>query len=136
MHELSIAQSLVELVSDHAAREGADRVRTVHVRLGELSGFRRALYFCFDRVAKGTICEHARLAIEDVPLTVRCDHCDEVKRPGARYNFRCPTCGMPTPKVVTGREMQVTAIELDFDAPRTSQAVKRRNGSATLAKVG
>ena len=112
MHELSIAQSLIELVSDHAAREGADRVRTVHVRLGELSCFRRALYFCFDRVAMGTACEGARLAIEEVPLTVHCEYCDEVKRPGARYTFRCPTCGMPTPKVVTGREMQVTGIEL------------------------
>ncbi len=118
MHELSIAQSLVELVSDHAAREGADRVRAVHVRLGELSGFRRALYFCFDRVARGTACEGAGLVIEDVPLTVRCDHCDDVKRPGARYNFRCPTCGMPTPEVVTGREMQIAAIELESPQPR------------------
>ena len=122
MHELSIAQSLVELVSDHAAREGADRVRTVHIRLGELSGFRRALYFCFERVARGTACEGARLLIEDVPLTVHCDYCDDVKRPGARYNFRCPTCGRPTPQVVTGREMQVTAVELDIPA--------------TLAKAG
>jgi hydrogenase nickel incorporation protein HypA/HybF len=136
MHELSIAQSLVELVSHHAAREGAGRVRTVHVRLGELSGFRRALYFCFDRVAKGTICEHARLAIENVPLTVRCDYCDDIKRPGARYNFRCPTCGMPTPKVVTCREMQVTAIELDLEASPSLGAAGRRNSPADLAKVG
>lgn len=115
MHELSIAQNLIELVSDHAEREGASRVRCIHIRLGELSGFQRALYFCFDRVSRETVCDSARLSIEDVPLTVRCDHCDEVKRPGARYNFRCPTCGMPTPKVVTGREMQVTAIELEFE---------------------
>ena len=51
MHELSIAQNLIELVSDHAEREGASRVRCIHIRLGELSGFRRALYFCFDRVS-------------------------------------------------------------------------------------
>ena len=122
MHELSIAQSLIELVSDHAAREGASRVRAVHLRLGELSGFRRALYFCFDAVSRGTPCEGAELAIEDVPLTVHCAGCDAVKTPRARYNFRCPTCGMPTPKVVTGREMQVTAIELDFGKPRLTEA--------------
>ncbi len=136
MHELSIAQSLVELVSDHAAREGAGRVRTIHVRLGELSGFRRALYFCFDRVATGTVCEHARLAIEDVPLTVRCDYCDDVKRPGARYNFRCPTCGRPTPKVVTGREMQVTAIELEFDTPCSAGPPLAGRDATALAKAG
>ncbi len=136
MHELSIAQSLIELVSDHAAREGAARVRTVHIRLGELSGFRRALYFCFDRVSRGTACEGARLSIEDVPLTVHCDHCNQVKRPGARYNFRCPTCGMPTPKVVTGREMQVTAIELDFTPRRPSGSVERGDGASDWAEVG
>ena len=123
MHELSIAQSLIELVSEHATREGAACVRTVRIRMGELSGFRRALYFCFDRVSRGTLCESARLVIEEVPLTVHCDHCDGVKRPGGRYNFRCPTCGMPTPKVVTGREMQVTAIELDFEGSEPADAL-------------
>lgn len=117
MHELSIAQSLIELVGEHAARENARHVRTVHLRLGELSGFRRALFFCFDASARGTVCEGARLAIEHVPLTVRCENCDGVKTPRARYNFRCPDCGMATPKVVTGREMQVTAIELDVGQP-------------------
>lgn len=114
MHELSIAESLIELVCDHARREGAARVRAINLRLGELSGFRRALYFCFEAVARGTICEGARLTIEEVPLTLRCGPCDAVKRPRTRYTFRCPTCGMPTPEVVTGREMQVVSIELDF----------------------
>ena len=129
MHELSVASSLVELVSEHAAQQKADCVKTIHVRLGELSGFRRALYFCFDRVSRGTVCDGARLIIEDVPLTVHCEHCDATKRPGARYNFRCPTCGMPTPKVVTGREMQVTAIELGFD--ETSTDVTAQSGTHT-----
>ena len=117
MHELSIAQSLIELVCEQAVQEKARRVRTVHIRLGELSGFRRALYFCFEASAKGTLCEGARLAIEQVPLTVRCESCGEVKTPRARYNFRCPDCGRATPNVVTGREMQVTAIELEFAQP-------------------
>jgi len=123
MHELSIAQSLIELVCDHAAREGASRVRSIHLCLGELSGFRRALCFCFDCVSRGTPCEGARLSIEDVPLTVHCAHCDAVKRPRARYNFRCPTCGMPTPKVLTGREMQVIAVELEYEDEMAAGAV-------------
>ena len=114
MHELTIAQSLVDMVCEHATEKKATRVKTIHLRLGELSGFNRALYFCFDRVTKGTVCDGAGLDIETVPLTVQCEHCNEIKRPGGRYNFRCPDCGMPTPNVITGREMQVSAIELDF----------------------
>ena len=117
MHELTIARSLIDLVSEHAAQNKAARVTAIHIRLGELSSFNRALHFCFDRVTEGTICDGAKLHIETVPLTVHCDHCQRDKRPGGRYNFRCLDCGMPTPKVVTGREMQVSAIELGFTTP-------------------
>jgi len=118
MHELSLARSLIELVDDYAAQRGAAQVRRIHVRLGTLSAMTRALYFCFDSASRGTSCEGAVLDIEEVPLTVRCGHCDAVKTPSGRYNFRCPDCGMPTPEIVTGREMQLAAIELAPAAPR------------------
>lgn len=118
MHELSVARALVELVADHAAREGAERVRQVRIRLGELSGFRRALCFCFDSVVRGTACEGAELIIDEVPLRLRCRHCGVTGRPRARYTFRCFACGMPASEVVSGREMQITAVELEFaEAP-------------------
>lgn len=112
VHELALARSLIEMVDDYAAKEGAAAVCRIHVRLGQLSAMTRALYFCFGSAARGTRCERARLEIEEVPLSVRCRHCDAVKIPSGRYNFRCPDCGMPTPEVVTGREMQLVAIEL------------------------
>ena len=114
MHELTIAKNLIDLVCENAAKQKAERVTAIYIRLGELSSFNRALHFCFDRVTTGTICEGAKLHIETVPLTVYCDTCQCEKRPGGRYNFRCFDCGMPTPKVVAGREMQVSAIKLDF----------------------
>ncbi len=118
MHELTIASALVEQVCDHAARAGAGTVTEIRVRMGALSGIARALYFCFPAAARGTRCEDAVLHIEEVPLTVMCSHCDAVKTPAARYNFRCPDCGYPTPKVLTGREMQLVSIELDKPEPR------------------
>ena len=113
MHELTIANSLVELASAHAAERGARRVTAISVRMGVLCGIGRSLYFCFDPASRGTLCEGARLSIEEVALSVRCDHCDETKVPRALYNFRCPDCGYPTPKVITGREMELVSIELD-----------------------
>jgi len=128
MHELTIATSLVELASDHAARHGGGNVARIDVRLGALCGIGRSLYFCFEPAARGTRCAGATLAIEEVPLTVFCATCDAVKTPKALYNFRCPDCGRPTPKVVTGREMQLVSIELTKPAasakrrrPRTSR---------------
>lgn len=111
MHELSIATALIDQVSDYASKAGAGRVARISVRMGVLSGISRALYFCFPSAARGTVCEGAILNIEDVPLTVMCSTCEAVKIPAALYNFRCPDCGRPTPKVISGREMQLVSIE-------------------------
>ncbi|MGH6934303.1 MAG: hydrogenase maturation nickel metallochaperone HypA [Dongiaceae bacterium] len=112
MHEMTIASSLVELACDQAARVGAAKVAEINIRMGTLRGIARSLYFCFGSATRGTICEGALLRIDEVPLTVRCDHCDTVKTPAALYNFRCPDCGSPTPKVITGREMELVSLGL------------------------
>ena len=119
MHELALARSLIEMVEAYALDHHARQVKQVNLRLGEMSAMTRALHFCFDAVANGTVCEGAILSIEEVPLTVQCRHCDEIKAPSGRYSFRCPDCGMPTPKVVTGREMQLVSIELGATFPQT-----------------
>lgn len=123
MHELALAHSLIELVDDYATQQGSRQVRRIHVRLGQLSAMTRALYFCFGSASRGTRCEGALLDIEEVPLTVRCNNCKAVKIPSGRYNFRCPDCGLPTPDIVTGREMQLTAIELG--APESRDQANR-----------
>lgn len=116
MHELSIATSLVELACSHAAQRGGVRVSRVVVRIGVLQHVARSLYFCFDNVARGTACEGATLQIEEVGLTVECPVCRAVKTPRGLYNFRCPDCGAATPRVVTGRELQLVSIGLPTDA--------------------
>jgi hydrogenase nickel incorporation protein HypA/HybF len=130
MHELSIANALVDQVCEEAVSRGDARVTRISVRMGVLSGIAKALHFCFPSAARGTLCEGATLHIEDVPLTVFCSHCQEVKSPAALYNFRCPDCGRPTPKVLTGREMQLVSIEL---APRQRDAMTR---STALSSEG
>ena len=122
MHELALARSLIELVDEYAFEHNASRVKQVNLRLGEMSAMARALHFCFNSVSQGTVCEGAQLYIDEVPLTVYCNYCESVRHPSGRYNFRCVECGMPTPKIVTGREMQLVSIELFSDHSRTSQS--------------
>jgi hydrogenase nickel incorporation protein HypA/HybF len=131
MHELSIASALIGQVCEHAASAGAERVAKISIRMGALSGISRALYFCFPSASRGTMCEGATLHIEEVPLTVMCAHCVAIKTPAALYNFRCPDCGRPTPKVLTGREMQLVSVELVApcldDAPADVAAGRERS---------
>lgn len=113
MHELTLATSLVDLASEHARRNGATRVTGISIRLGVLCGMGRSLYFCFKPAARNTPCAEAVLTIHEVPLTVQCTQCHEPKTPRGPFNFRCPDCGCPTPKVLTGREMELISIEID-----------------------
>jgi hydrogenase nickel incorporation protein HypA/HybF len=116
MHELTLANSLVDLASDYAKTNGAERVAAITVRLGVLCGISRALYFCFEPAARGTPCEGALLTIVESPLSVLCANCGEPKTPRAPRNLRCPDCGRPTPKVLTGREMELVSIEIEGES--------------------
>lgn len=119
MHELSIAIGLVQLACEEASRQGDVRVDALHLRLGPLAGVvREALLFSFDVAAAGTAIEGATLAIEEVPLVVRCPCCEQDRVLPSTQSFRCPACGAPTPEVVRGRELELVALEVtDRAAP-------------------
>ena len=116
MHELSIAQSMIDVACEAATREGCNHVRKLRARIGLLSGVAtRALQFSFDLAAEGTACEGAVLEIEDVPVTVMCPRCNGAQELQVVYAFCCPVCGTPTPQILTGRELEVVCVELADD---------------------
>jgi len=113
MHELSIAVSLIEVATEEAERLGGVRVEALRLRLGPLSGVvREALLFSFDLAAEGTPIEGARLEIEEVPVVVFCPACNEERALPSLQGFHCPVCKMPTPDVIRGRELELTALEV------------------------
>jgi len=134
VHELSIAKSLIELACDYAEREGASRVNRISVRLGSESVVFRSLYFCFDSAASNTMCEGAELDIEQVPLTAFCPACDEAKVLLSRTSFRCPDCGTPTPKILTGREMQLVSLNLQYPGDDIIAVPETSNRSTVLGE--
>ncbi len=126
MHELSRALSLVDAACEAAAPLGDVRVEALHVRLGALSGVvKEALAFSFDMAARGTRIDGARLEIEDVPVTGHCPACDAERTLGAAsFALQCPVCGGPLTRLVHGREMELTALEVSDE-----QAADRRGPS-------
>jgi hydrogenase nickel incorporation protein HypA/HybF len=112
MHELSIAASIVDLAQEEADHRGVS-VRAIHLKLGALSGVvREALLGSYEIAAAGTPLEQARLVIEDVPIVVFCPQCRDRRR-ASMPMLRCPDCGTPTPDVLEGGELQVTALEVE-----------------------
>ncbi len=113
MHELSIALSVVDLAQEEAERQGV-RVLAVHLKLGPLSGVvAEALASAYEMASTGTPLEGSRLIVEEVPVVVYCPQCKERRTLPSMYLFECPECHTPTPDVVMGRELQVTALEVE-----------------------
>src|SRR5689334_12243675 len=66
MHELSIATSIVEIAGEELSKHGGERVRSVHLQLGSMSGVAKdALLFCFGMACEGTPAEGSSLVIEE-----------------------------------------------------------------------
>ncbi len=113
MHELSIALSIVEGASEEAAKHDGAKVEAVHLRLGKLSGVvKDALLFSWEIACQGRSLENSRLEIEEMPVVVFCEKCAENQTLAAINNFVCPVCYSVVSKVVSGRELQVTALEI------------------------
>jgi len=113
MHELSIALSIIEGASQEALSRGAAQVHAVHLKLGALSGVvKDALLFSYGLACEGTALEGSKLVIEDIPVTVYCSTCDAEKTLDSIQRFCCPSCGTLTPDIVSGKQLELVAIEI------------------------
>lgn len=115
MHEMSIAQSLLEIVLDECRRHGVKRVIRIKVQVGALAAVvPDALTFCFGLISQDTIAAHAEMEVETVPVVVRCPECREMFEMDSQF-YLCPNCG-PVPAgldLTSGRELTLQSIEGD-----------------------
>jgi len=109
MHELSIAQAIMDVAARHAAGRTDARVE---VRIGHLRQVvPDALDFAFTLVTAGTALDGAELVLEEVPARGRCRVCgaDSVLH---GFPLTCARCGALDVELRAGEELTVEAIEL------------------------
>ena len=109
MHELGITRNVVAIACENADNK---RVKRVVLHVGAHSGISiEAIAFCFDVVAKGSLCEGAVLDIERIEGMAHCRACN--------LDFSLPTlvigcvCGKRDFQIVAGEELKVYQIETD-----------------------
>jgi hydrogenase nickel incorporation protein HypA/HybF len=108
MHELSIAQSAIELAEQAAAGR---RIKQVTLEIGELAGVTvEALAFCFDLATEGTPAEGATLEIRRVAGLAQCQLCN--KRFPASSRLAVCDCGSSRICFLEGEELNMKSIEL------------------------
>ncbi len=113
MHELSIAESIVDIVHQYVDQERLPDVRSVSVTVGTFSGVvPDSLEFSYQAINAGTPLERSYLALERIPFVVHCRDCrrESVSDDGVVV---CPACSSANTEILSGRELQVKDIELE-----------------------
>lgn len=117
MHELSIAQSLVELVTERLRAAGGARIASVDVEVGVLSGVvPAALLSAFEPASRQTPLEGAQLRLHEVPVKGHCPTCGAERDAVSVQRIHCAVCDTPLAAVTRGRELDVIAIEVIDEA--------------------
>jgi len=113
MHEMSLAEGIVQLVEDATRAEGGGKVRTVWLEVGQLSGTEiDAIRFCFDVVVRDTMLDGARLEIIEDEGRGWCLGCSQSVALERRYD-PCPLCGSYQVEATNGLETRVKEFELE-----------------------
>ena len=113
MHEMSLAESVREIVEEGARASGALRVTAVRLEIGKLAQVEiEAMRFAFDVVKRGSLADTARLEIVEIDGIAWCMPCSETVALVQRGDA-CPHCGSYQLQVSGGDRMRVMDIEIE-----------------------
>jgi len=114
MHEMTVAESLLTIISDEAAKNNAKPVGA-KISCGTLNPINdEALSFAFEAISKDTPCEGMTLKIDHKPLQGLCKKCD------SKFNIefsspKCLKCGSEDFKLMPDAPLLLEEIVFQTD---------------------
>ena len=114
MHEMVIAKQIIEIAASSIPDSMEDiSVERVNLKVGKLSSVvPDSLMFCFEILSIDTRLAGAELNIEVVPVLARCREC-KIEWTINEPIFICKKCKSSSIKIISGRELDITSIELE-----------------------
>jgi len=113
VHELAVAQALVEQVEAVIVQHAAMQSSLIRVHIGPLAGVvPELLATAFPLAAAGSRAEHAELEFSHAPITVRCQTCG-AETEAAMNRLLCGACGDWHTQIVSGDELLLESVELE-----------------------
>ncbi len=113
MHELSVVQNIINIVSLAVERNGGGRVSEVSLEIGKLSGVEfGSLDFALTHLKPGSIIESAEILVDKPEGVARCREClneFELNDPIGC----CDTCNSFNLEIIKGRELIVKSITIE-----------------------
>jgi len=119
MHEMGIANSILEAVAKELRRYPGSRASKVGVRIGELAAVDPdSLSFCFEAITRDTEFEALVLEVDFVPRRHCCGACGK-EFDVHDYEFACPQCGSLAFHCISGDELALSYIEVEENVEST-----------------
>jgi hydrogenase nickel incorporation protein HypA/HybF len=113
MHEMSIAQSIVDIARDYAAKENALIVREIELCIGTMAGIEfESLEFALDVCKRGGILEEAKITITKIKAMGKCLDCSSDFEVVQMFD-PCPNCNSFSTQLISGKELQVKSLLVD-----------------------
>ncbi|EES89683.1 hydrogenase maturation nickel metallochaperone HypA [Helicobacter canadensis] len=114
MHEFSIVASLIENCERIAKENNAESIFEIYLEIGRRSGVNAALLQrAFEEFKVGSMCDGAKLFIEDVEVEVFCEFCKKQSQVVEICYTKCPLCQNEGVKIVKGTEMLIKRLVME-----------------------
>jgi hydrogenase nickel incorporation protein HypA/HybF len=108
MHELSITQNIIEIVTQQAHGQPVLRLRLV---IGQLSAILPdSIRFCFEACTPGTVLEGAILEIDEIPGRGQCRHCGHEMALDIPFGI-CEQCDSLEIDIIAGQDLLIKEME-------------------------
>ena len=120
MHELSMAQGIINTVLETSEANDATEVKKVVVEIGKLAMINpEQLLFMMNVLVEDTIMEDAKIEIVDIPVEIECAECghkgngkvDEEDHYAPM--IECPKCESNALRILNGQDIIVKSIEIE-----------------------
>jgi len=113
MHELSIAESILDAVRKEIALHPGTVPTRVGIKIGSMAAIdSESLTFCFDAIVTGTEWANLKLETNVVPAGRICNSCHNVFVV-EDYNSICPACGSNETLPDGGDELDLEYLEVE-----------------------
>ena len=121
MHELSMANSMVEAILDTAKKNNAIQINEAVLEVGELTMLNpEQLKFMMDILREGTIFEDAEIIINMIPIEIECKECGFKGETKTDENMdhlmsvaTCPECANTKVHIIQGQECNIKTIKIE-----------------------
>jgi len=112
VHELGVANEILEIALSEADRHAAKVVTSIRLRVGVLRSIEpENLSFLFEHLARGTPAEGALLEIVEDPVRVVCEACGVSEAPS--FTVECPRCKGAGVSVTGGDSLSVLSLDVE-----------------------